>query len=87
MIEYNYKRFKIHYDITADKTKKDLYAADGYVSDPYGRNKALTEKRFHTEYVTKAGVKDEIKKLIENYIDFEWQEFYEIHGKDTRVRH
>lgn len=86
MTEYEYRKFKIHYNIKTDKTKRNLYAADGYISNPANANSSISERKFHTEYTTKAGVKNEIKKLIENYIDFEWQEFYEIHGKNSHVR-
>ncbi len=44
-------------------------------------------RKFHTEFTTKSGVRDSIKKLMENYIDFEWQEYYEIHGKNAELRH
>jgi hypothetical protein len=86
MTEYDYKKFKIHYNIQSDKTKKNLYAADGYISNPLDSNCSCTARKFHTEYGTKSGVKNEIKKLIENYIDFEWQEYFEIHGKNAQVR-
>lgn len=84
MTEYDYKNFKIHYNICSDKSKKNLYIADGYISNPSEHTDSASAKRFHTEYTTKTGVQSEIKKLIENYIDFEWKEFYEMHGKVAR---
>lgn len=84
MTEYDYKNFKIHYNIQEDKTKNNLYVAEGYISNPQDNNNSCISRKFHTEYTTKAGVKNEIKKLIENYIDFEWQEFYEIHGEPSQ---
>lgn len=87
MAEYSYKNFKIHYDIQLDKTKKNLYAADGYISNLRDKKCSCTARKFHTEFTTKSGVRDSIKKLMENYIDFEWQEYYEIHGKHTEIRY
>lgn len=81
MIEYNYKNFKIFYNIELDKTQNNLYIADGYVTCSIDKKKSILPRKFHTEYTTKTGVQNEIKKLIEHYIDFEWQEFYEMHGK------
>lgn len=85
MTEYDYKKFKIHYNIQSDKTKKNLYTADGYISNPQDSNCSCASRKFHTEFFTKAGVQNEIKKLMENYIDFEWQEYYEIHGNDAHI--
>lgn len=82
MTVYNYKKFKIYYNILPDKTKKKLYSADGYILCSPGQESTDLNQRFHTEYTTRDGVQKEIKRLIENYIDFEWKEFYEIHGKD-----
>lgn len=84
MTVYNYKKFKIHYNIQGDKTKKNLYTADGYVLCSPDQEDTDLKQCFHTEYTTREGVQKEIKRLIENYIDFEWKEFYEMHGKEQR---
>ncbi|MBA2655395.1 MAG: hypothetical protein H0U70_00215 [Tatlockia sp.] len=86
MPEYSYKNFKIHYKIHQDKTKKNLYAADGYISSLTDNKNSCAPRKFHTEYTTRAGVQNEIKRLMENYIDFEWQEYYEIHGGNAALR-
>ncbi|MDI9819031.1 MULTISPECIES: hypothetical protein [unclassified Legionella] len=53
-----------------------LYKADGSVVARESKHSSL--QKFHTEHPTKEGAKNEIKKLLEDYIDFEWQEFYEM---------
>lgn len=83
MTEYNYKDFKISFNVELDKRKNNLYIADGYICPLNDTNPSL-HRKFHTEHSNKAAAKTEIKKLIENYIDFEWQEFYEIHGGAAR---
>lgn len=89
MVEYNYKNFKIFYNVELDKRNKN-YTADGYVTCSLkrakNRAKAILSRKFHTEDTTKTGVQHQIKRLIEGYIDFEWQEFYEMHGKTSSTR-
>jgi hypothetical protein len=80
MSEYDYKNFKIFYNVELDKTNKKLYTADGYVVFALDTVVPNLSTKFHTEYTTENGVRNEIKKLIENYVDFEWQKFYEVHG-------
>ncbi|CDZ76099.1 hypothetical protein BN59_00363 [Legionella massiliensis] len=81
MTEYDYKSFKIHYEIHPDKTKKNLYTADGYICCTLDQGVPVLPRQFHTEYITRDGVQKEIRKLIENYIDFEWQEFHDMQGE------
>lgn len=80
MVEYLYKGFKVSYNIKPIKNQTKLYEAEGYVArlaDP----EPVQRKRFHTESTSMQGVTAEIKKLLENYIDFEWREFHEIHDQ------
>ncbi|KTC88138.1 MULTISPECIES: hypothetical protein [Legionella] len=85
MIEYNYKNFKIYYDIELDKKSTKLYTADGYIFTSVDKKNPVLARRFHTEHTSKRGVTTAIKRLIENYIDFEWEEFYEVHGKEKKI--
>jgi hypothetical protein len=86
MPEYQYKNFKIFYNVELDKTNKKLYRADGYAVCALDRADPNLSTKFHTEYTTEIGARNEIKKLIENYVDFEWQKFYEVHGNANNSR-
>lgn len=77
--QYNYKGFVVTYEIKASEQANNMYRADGQVESAKNKNKIL--QKFHTEHPTKEGAKKEIKKLLEDYIDFEWQEFYEMQNE------
>lgn len=80
MGEYVYKGFKVHYDIKKSKLENGLYRANAYVVcyiHPEGPD--LTQK-FQTEAPTKTNVRHEIKKNINKYIDFEWEQFLKMKG-------
>ena len=81
MNEYVYRGFKIFYKIELDKTNNSLYQADDGYAECLLDNKKSTAapRKFHTEYSTLAGVQDQITKLVEDYIDFEWEEFNKMH--------
>jgi len=85
MIEYNYKNFKIRYCIELDDKLTNLYTADAYIINYLDKANPTLSRRFHTEHTSESGVTAEIRKLIKNYIDFEWQEFYQIHGKNKKI--
>ena len=78
MIEYIYKGFKISYKIVPSDVEKNTYKADGSVSYLLNMPKTFTPKKFHTEYDTHAGAEHEIKKLLENYVNFELKNFYNM---------
>ncbi|KTD15983.1 Uncharacterised protein [Legionella lansingensis] len=78
MTQYVYKGFKVTYNVISSSEDPKLYKADGYVVRSTARGGSPPQK-FHTEYPTKKGAQNEIKKLLEDYIDFEWEEFYEMH--------
>lgn len=82
MIEYIYRGFKISYKIAAD-SEKNTYKADGSLTYLLNVPKSFTSKKFHTEYDTHHGAEHEIKKLLENYVDFELKNFYDM--KKERV--
>lgn len=77
MNQYTYKGFKVVYEIKKIPMEDTLYRADGYVVPTPNKNTHNSIK-FHTEYPTKLGVRRELKKIIKNYIDFEWKEFKEM---------
>ncbi|KTC85988.1 MULTISPECIES: hypothetical protein [Legionella] len=76
MPEYSYRGFQISYEINSSKNR--LYKADGKVIKQ-GKEQSSAPQKFHTEHFSEKGAKIEIKKLIENYVDFEWEEFHEMH--------
>ena len=85
MIEYIYKGFKISYKIIPANFENSSYKADGSVTYLLSVPKFFTSKKFHTEYVTHEGAEHEIKQLIENHVDFELKNFYEM-KKEQRER-
>lgn len=78
MIEYIYRGFKISYKIVPVEYKINTYQADGAAVYLLNRPKSLTPKKFYTEYETLTGAEHEIKKLLENYVDFELKNFYDM---------
>lgn len=79
MPEYVYKGFKIHYEIkSVQQSDENLYEAYGYVVNDMEGHALLSSQKFHTVFPTKVGVQHQIKKIIEDYIDFEWREFLEL---------
>ncbi|CEK12053.1 hypothetical protein [Legionella hackeliae] len=78
MNQYTYKGFKVIYQVDSSDAAPNLYKADGYVVRATDNRNSTSPQKFHTEYPTKKGAETEIKKLLEDYIDFEWQEFYEM---------
>ena len=77
MIDYVYRGFKIQYNIDAFKQEMGLYKANGFVAGPDDKKQttATAVKKFHTESPSMADAESQIKKLIEEYIDFEWSAF------------
>lgn len=75
MPRYTYKGFTIYYDIMP--TDNNLYQAEGYVCFSKENNQE-TSKKFHTEHSDEQEIESEIKRLLENYIDFEWNEFLKM---------
>ena len=76
MIEYIYKGFMISYKILPAEFDKTMYKADGSVTYLLNMPKTFSPKKFHTEYATHTGAEHEIKKLLENYVNFELKNFY-----------
>lgn len=74
MTEYIYKGFKISYQI--ETTEQEQYKADGKVIFLQEHSKCILPTRFHTVLDSYQGAETEIKKLLENYVDFELKNFY-----------
>ncbi|MBA4696066.1 MAG: hypothetical protein H2069_01600 [Legionella sp.] len=75
--QYTYKGFNIVYKI-ATCTRPNLYRADAYILSSENENPC--PQKFHTEHPTAAGARTEIKRLLRNYIDFEWKKFHEMNN-------
>ncbi|WP_133127633.1 hypothetical protein [Legionella nagasakiensis] len=86
MTEYIYRGFKISYKIITTEIEQNLnlYKADGTVTYLLSRPKSFLPVKFHTEYDTYAGAEHEIKKLLENYVDFELKNFYDMEKEKAR---
>ena len=78
MIEYLYKGFKLSYKITATDLEKNTFKADGSLTYLLNVPPTFMPKQFHTEYETRMGAEHEIKKLLENYVNFELKNFYDM---------
>ena len=84
MIEYIYKGFKLSYKITATEPEKNNFKADGALIYLLNTPKTFLPKKFHTEYETHIGAEHEIKKLLENYVNFELKNFYGMKKETLR---
>lgn len=78
MIEYIYRGFKLSYKIVSAELEKNTYKADGMAVYLLNVPKSFTPKKFYTEFESHAGAEHEIKKLLENYVDFELKNFYDM---------
>lgn len=74
MIEYSYRGFNLAYEVRC--LGRDLYKAKGKVEKEEIKQRRGAAKNFYTEFPTKIGAEQEIKKLLEDYVNFEWMEFY-----------
>ncbi|MFA5959505.1 MAG: hypothetical protein WC785_03220 [Tatlockia sp.] len=77
MAEYSYRGFNITYQV--DSKDHRLYKANGKAIKSEEKTTPNNARKFHTEHPTENGAKKAIKKLIEDYVDFEWKEYYEMH--------
>lgn len=82
MIEYIYKGFKISYHVASADIGKQMFKADGSLSYLLDTPKSFKPQKFHTEYNSYAGAEHEIKKILENYIDFELKNYYQINQEN-----
>lgn len=77
MQEYSYKGFKIMFEIS--HPENEHYQANARCFSKEDENPL--PQRFQTISDSKIKVEDEIKRLVENYIDFEWKEFLKMKGE------
>lgn len=84
--DYIYKGFKMSYRIIKTSIEPGfcLYKADGDITPLVRRPKSFVPVKFHTEYDTHEGAEYEIKKLLENYVDFELRSFYAMEKEKTK---
>ncbi|KTC65831.1 Uncharacterised protein (plasmid) [Legionella adelaidensis] len=85
MTTYTYKGFEVVYEIEQVNHEGTLFKADAHVIPKDDCNNLEVSTRFHTEYPTKNGVQKEIKKLVENYIDFEWKKLNEMKQAENQI--
>ena len=85
MIEYIYCGFKISYKIEPAQNEANLYKAVGHATYLLNNPKSFTPTSFHTEYDTHAGTEHEIRKMLENYVNFELKNFYEMKQEGSRI--
>lgn len=83
MIEYIYRGFKISYKVVPVSFDKNTYKAEGSVTYLLNVPKSFTSQKFQTELATHAGTEHEIKKLLENYVDFELKSFYDMQKENS----
>ncbi len=80
MTEYIYKGFKIKYVI--EQLDADTYKATGSVLSYVKEQGPHLSQQFQTEGASKNYVQQEIKKIMNEYIDFEWKQFNEMQGEN-----
>lgn len=89
MIEYIYKGFKLSYQVNELTTSDDssaptLYEAHGnavyLLSTP---KKWFSQTHFHTDKENLESAEHEIKRLLENHVDFELKNFYVMQEKGS----
>jgi len=85
MIEYIYKGFKLSYKVSEIASSEHTsYEAHGnavyLLSTP---KKWFSQTHFHTDNENHQGAEHEIKRLLENYVDFELKNFYAMQEKGT----
>jgi len=78
VIEYIYKGFKISYNVTTTAHSKTTFKADGALTYLLNMPENFPPQKFHTEDNSYNGAEHEIRKLLENYIDFELKNFYDM---------
>jgi len=78
MIEYIYKGFKLSYRISDLVSENTSYKADGALLYLLNTPNTFAPKKFQTEDETHSGAEHEIKKILENYVDCELKNFYDM---------
>lgn len=80
MTEYIYKGFKLSYSIAKIEQDSELsrHKADGHAIYLLNQPDAFDPVKFHTESESAEGAEYEIRKLLENYVNFELKNYYSM---------
>ena len=87
MIEYIYKGFKLSY--TVSEVRCALSPDEPSVYEAHGNaiyllnSPRFTQMHLHAEDESYMGAEHEIKRLLENYVDFELKSFYAMQAKEA----
>lgn len=81
MIEYIYKGFKLSYNVSEiscglSPNEPRAFEAHGNAIYLLDTPKWFTQTHLHAEGETHACAEHEIKRLLENYVDFELKNYY-----------
>lgn len=83
MTKYRYKDFDTVYDVIFSIELNQYEARGAVIRMESGK---LTYRReFRTEDPTLKGAEKEIKRLMKDFIDFEWQQFKLVHEDDESI--
>jgi hypothetical protein len=86
VIEYIYKGFKLSY--TVSEVSCVLSPDEPCVYEAHGNaiyllnTPRFTQTHLHAEDESHVGAEHEIKRLLENYVDFELKSFYAMQAKE-----
>ncbi|MCH9689878.1 MAG: hypothetical protein K0U10_04410 [Gammaproteobacteria bacterium] len=88
MIEYIYKGFKLSYTVSEiscalTPSEPHTYEAHGNAIYLLNSPKWFTQTHLHAEDETHVGAEHEIKRLLENYVDFELKNFYATQANEA----
>jgi len=82
MTEYVYKGFKVYYEVALVE-ESNSYGACGHVVSFLDKDGLCLTEKFQTVSTKKDEAQREIKKLIEDYIDFEYEQFLKIDNEHS----
>jgi hypothetical protein len=88
MIEYIYKGFKLSYTVSeirgmVSPDESSAFEAHGNAMYLLKTPKWFTQTHLHAEHETHVGAEHDIKRLLENYVDFELKNFYASQAKEA----
>lgn len=74
MTSYTYREFKISYEVQPDSKNPLLFKASGFAQCIKNKNVNAEKIHFSTESSNLELAQKEIKKIIEDYIVFQWEQ-------------
>jgi hypothetical protein len=88
VIEYIYKGFKLSYTVSEvscalSPDEPCVYEAHGNAIYLLNTPKWFTQTHQHAEDESHVGAEHEIKRLLENHVDFELKNFYAMQAKEA----